>query len=174
MTVFIRQRGALRHIAVERHLGRYRRAVAHSPAILETLFEQFDSGCKSLPVLPDLNARRCEARRLMVELVELDAAMRADARERREDDLRADLRCDQHFRLAMRNFEVTREWTLDQCWAVPGGRSGGMTDEQKNLAAELDRLSADAARLADRLRRSTVDYAMDIRREPMFLTVASG
>ena len=28
-----------------------------------------------------------------------------------------------------------------------------MTDDQKALAAELDRLSADAARLADRVRR---------------------
>jgi hypothetical protein len=44
--------------------------------------------------------------------------MRADARERREDDLRASLRCDEHFRLAMRNFEMPCDWTLDQCWAV--------------------------------------------------------
>jgi SOS response associated peptidase (SRAP) len=62
--------------------------------------------------------RRCEARRLMAVLVKLDTAMRADARARREDELRASLRCDQHFRLAMRNFERPCEWTLDECWAI--------------------------------------------------------
>ena len=67
-------------------------------------------------MLPDLNARRCEAHRLIALLVELDKAMRADARARREDELRASLRCDQHFRLAMRNFEQPCEWNHDQCW----------------------------------------------------------
>ena len=36
----------------------------------------------------------------------------------REDELRASLRCDQHFRLAMRNFEQPCEWNHDQCWKV--------------------------------------------------------
>lgn len=48
-----------------------------------------------------------------------------------------------------------------------------MTDEQKTLAAELDRLSADAARLADRLRRlGRGADAIDDLREGLFLTVA--
>src|SRR5258708_545080 len=48
-----------------------------------------------------------------------------------------------------------------------------MTDDQKALAAELDRLSADAARLADRLRRlGGGGDAMDNLREGLFLTVA--
>ena len=48
-----------------------------------------------------------------------------------------------------------------------------MTDEQKTLAAELDRLSADAARLADRLRRlGRAGDAIDDLREGFFLTVA--
>lgn len=42
--------------------------------------------------------------------------MRADARARREDDLRASLRCDEHFRVAMRNFEEPCDWTQVQCW----------------------------------------------------------
>jgi hypothetical protein len=48
-----------------------------------------------------------------------------------------------------------------------------MTDEQKALAAELDQLSADVARLADRLRRlGKAGDAMDDLREGLFLTVA--
>ena len=48
-----------------------------------------------------------------------------------------------------------------------------MTDDQKALAADLDRLSADAARLADRLRRfDRTGDAMDDLREGLFLTVA--
>jgi hypothetical protein len=48
-----------------------------------------------------------------------------------------------------------------------------MTDEQKALAAELDRLSADAALLADRVRRlGRAGDAMDDLREGLFLTVA--
>ncbi|UPK31755.1 hypothetical protein IVB18_25840 [Bradyrhizobium sp. 186] len=87
-------------------------------AALDALFEQFDNGCKGLGRLPDLEARRREARRLMAVLVELDTAMRADARARREDELRASLRCDQHLRLAMRNFEGPCEWSQEECWAV--------------------------------------------------------
>jgi hypothetical protein len=102
--------------AIDRHLGRH--AAAPVSTSLDALFEEFDSGCKSLGLLPDLEARRRDARRLMAVLLELDTAMRADARARREDDLRAALRCDQHFRLAMRNFEAPCEWTLDQCWAI--------------------------------------------------------
>lgn len=46
-----------------------------------------------------------------------------------------------------------------------------MTDEQIALAAELDRLSTDAARLADRFRRlSKAGDAMDNLREGLFLT----
>ncbi|QIG96785.1 hypothetical protein [Bradyrhizobium sp. 6(2017)] len=48
-----------------------------------------------------------------------------------------------------------------------------MTDEQKALAAELDQLSAEAARLADRVRRfGKAGDAMDDLREGFFLTVA--
>jgi hypothetical protein len=48
-----------------------------------------------------------------------------------------------------------------------------MTDEQKALAADLARLSADAAGLADRVRRlGRAGDAMDDRRERLFLTVA--
>jgi hypothetical protein len=48
-----------------------------------------------------------------------------------------------------------------------------MTDEQIALAAELDRLSTDAARLADRFRRlSKAGDAMDNLRERLCLTVA--
>lgn len=48
-----------------------------------------------------------------------------------------------------------------------------MTDDQKALAAELDRLSADAARLADCVRRlGKVGDPMDDLREGFFLTVA--
>lgn len=48
-----------------------------------------------------------------------------------------------------------------------------MIDEQIALAAELDRLSTDAARLADRFRRlSKAGDAMDNLREGLFLTVA--
>jgi hypothetical protein len=48
-----------------------------------------------------------------------------------------------------------------------------MTDDQKALAAELDRLSADVARLADRVRRlGRAADAMDDLREGLFLTVA--
>ncbi|MGX9431189.1 MULTISPECIES: hypothetical protein [Bradyrhizobium] len=104
--------------AVDRHLGRNSGAVAPAQSAMEALFERFDIGCKGLDGLPDLEARRREARQLMAVLVELDTAMRADARARREDELRAALRCDQHFRLAMRNFEKPCEWTLDECWSI--------------------------------------------------------
>ncbi|MGY4318995.1 hypothetical protein [Bradyrhizobium sp. JR3.5] len=105
--------------AIDRHLGRNNGAVVPTATgALNDLFEAFDTGCRGLDSLPDLEARRREAQRLMVVLVELDAAMRADARARREDELRASLRCDEHFRLAMRNFERPCEWTLDECWAV--------------------------------------------------------
>jgi hypothetical protein len=102
--------------AVDRHLGHHSPAPAQT--MLDTLFEGFDTGCKNLGGLPDLEARRREARRLMAVLVELDKAMRADARAHREDELRASLRCDQHFRLAMRNFETPCGWTQEQCWAT--------------------------------------------------------
>ena len=103
--------------AVDAHLGHKPTATsAHST--LQALFDEFDSGSKNLDVLPDLKARRREAHRLIAVLVELDKAMRADARARREDDLRASLRCDQHFRLAMRNFEQPCAWTQEQCWAA--------------------------------------------------------
>jgi hypothetical protein len=102
--------------AVDRHLGRHNATPAHTS--LDALFEEFDNGCKRLDLLPDLETRRRDARRLMAVLLELDSAMRADARARREDELRASLRCDQHFRLAIRNFEKPCEWTLDECWAV--------------------------------------------------------
>lgn len=88
--------------AVDRHLGRLVAAPAYTS--VDALFEEFDNGCKSLALLPNLEARRRDARRLMAMLVEVDKAMRADARTRREDALRASLRCDEHFRLAMRNF----------------------------------------------------------------------
>ncbi|NOJ40317.1 hypothetical protein [Bradyrhizobium australiense] len=102
--------------AVDRHLGRHNAAPVHTT--LDALFEEFDTGCQGLGHLRDLEERRREARRLMVVLVELDKTMRADARARREDELRASLRCDQHFRLALRNFERPCEWSLDECWAV--------------------------------------------------------
>ncbi|WGS18532.1 MULTISPECIES: hypothetical protein [unclassified Bradyrhizobium] len=104
--------------AVDRHLGRNTGPSGPAQTALDALFEQFDNGCKGLDRLPDLEARRREARRLMAVLIELDTAMRADARARREDELRAALRCDQHFRLAMRNLEGPCGWTLDECWAV--------------------------------------------------------
>ncbi|MGY3496756.1 hypothetical protein [Bradyrhizobium sp. USDA 4502] len=105
--------------AVDRYFGRNSAAVAPTATTaLDALFEAFDTGCKRLDGLPNLEVRRREARRLMAALVELDAAMRADARARREDELRASLRCDEHFRIAMRNFEKPCEWTLDECWSI--------------------------------------------------------
>jgi hypothetical protein len=102
--------------AVDAHLGRNATATPPAGSTLQVMFDQFDSGSKNLDVLPDLKARRREAHRLIAVLVELDKAMRADARARREDDLRASLRCDQHFRVAMRNFEEPCDWTQVQCW----------------------------------------------------------
>ncbi|MGY4365255.1 hypothetical protein ACVW1A_001320 [Bradyrhizobium sp. LB1.3] len=104
--------------AVDRHAGRNSSAAVPGGTRLPPLFDQFDTGCKRLDSLADLEARRREARRLMALLVELDEAMRADARMRREDELRASLRCDQHFQLAMRNFEKPCAWTHNECWAV--------------------------------------------------------
>ncbi|TWC05039.1 hypothetical protein FBZ93_10349 [Bradyrhizobium macuxiense] len=105
--------------AVDRHFGRNSAAVAPTAtAALDALFEAFDTGCKRLDGLPDLEARRREARRLMAALVDLDAAMRSGARACREDELRAALRCDEHFRIAMRNFERPCGWTQEQCWAL--------------------------------------------------------
>jgi hypothetical protein len=47
-----------------------------------------------------------------------------------------------------------------------------MTEEQKALAAELDRLASDAARLAERVRRlGRAGDAIDDLREGLFLTV---
>jgi hypothetical protein len=47
-----------------------------------------------------------------------------------------------------------------------------MTDDQKALAAELDRLSADAARIAERIRRlGRAGDGIDDLREGLFLTV---
>jgi hypothetical protein len=102
--------------AVDKHLGRNSVTTKPVETPLQALFDEFDSGCKELGGLPDLAVRRREARRLMAVLVELDSAMRADARARREDELRASLRCDQHFRLALRNFEGPCQWTQEQCW----------------------------------------------------------
>ena len=104
--------------AVDAHLGRNSTATQSAGSTLQVLFDQFDTGCKNLAIMPDLKARRREAHRLIALLVELDRAMRADARARREDELRASLRCDQHFRLAMRNFEQPCAWTQEQCWAA--------------------------------------------------------
>ncbi len=104
--------------AVDAHLGRKNPSRLLDHSSLQALFDQFDSGSKNLDVLPDLKARRREAHRLIAVLVELDKAMRADARARREDELRASLRCDQHFRVAMRNFEEPCDWTQEQCWAA--------------------------------------------------------
>ncbi|RXG86148.1 DNA-binding protein [Bradyrhizobium zhanjiangense] len=48
-----------------------------------------------------------------------------------------------------------------------------MTDDQKALAAELDRLSGDATRLAECVRRlGSASGAMDNLRDRLFLTVA--
>jgi hypothetical protein len=102
--------------AIDRHLGRNGRGGSPGQPALDALFDRFDDGCKALSGLPDLEGRRQEARRLMAILIDLDKAMRTDARARGEDDLRAGLRCDQHFRLAMRNFEAPCEWTQDECW----------------------------------------------------------
>jgi hypothetical protein len=104
--------------AVDAHLGRNTTAAPPAGSTLQVQFDQFDGGCKNLAMMPDLKARRREAHRLIALLVELDKAMRADARALREDELRASLRCDQHFRLAMRNFEQPCEWNHDQCWKV--------------------------------------------------------
>lgn len=105
--------------AVDRHLGRNNSAVGPTASgALSDLFEAFDTGCQALDSLSDLEARRREALRLMAVLVKLDAVMRADARAHREDELRASLRCDEHFRLAMRNFERPCGWTQAQCWAL--------------------------------------------------------
>jgi len=104
--------------AVDAHLGRNTTATAPAGSTLQVQFDQFDGGCRNLDMMPDLKARRSEAHRLIALLVELDRAMRADARARREDELRASLRCDQHFRLAMRNFEQPCGWTQEQCWAA--------------------------------------------------------
>src|SRR6185312_6952715 len=87
--------------AVDRHLGRNRVPRAADQSRLDIAFEEFDEGCAALLSVPDLKNRRQEARRLMTLLIELDGAMRSDARAGREDDLRASLRCDQHFRVAM-------------------------------------------------------------------------
>jgi hypothetical protein len=102
--------------AVDRHLGRARGVAEPPQAALDDLFERFDTGCKDLDRLPDLEARRHEARRLMALLLKLDKVMRAEARSRREDEFRADLRCDEHFRVAMRNFEGPCAWSRDECW----------------------------------------------------------
>jgi hypothetical protein len=107
--------------AVDAHLGRKPTASTSAHSTLQVMFSEFDTGCTNLELLPDLKARRCEAHRLIALLVKLDKAMRADARARREDELRASLRCDQHFRLAMRNFEQPCEWSQEQCWQVLKG-----------------------------------------------------
>jgi hypothetical protein len=107
--------------AVDAHLGRKNAPRLLDHPSLQALFDEFDTGSKNLDGLPDLKARRREAHRLIAVLVELDKAMRADARARREDDLRASLRCDQHFRVAMRNFEEPCDWTQVQCWAALAG-----------------------------------------------------
>jgi hypothetical protein len=104
--------------AVDAHLGRNTSATPPAGSTLQLQFDQFDTGCRNLAMMPDLEARRRDARRLMAVLVELDRAMRADARARREEEMRASLRCDQHFRLAMRNFEQPCDWTQEQCWAA--------------------------------------------------------
>jgi hypothetical protein len=104
--------------AVDAHLGRNTTSTPSAGSTLQVMFDQFDGGCRNLAVMPDLKARRSEAHRLIALLVDLDKVMRADARARREDELRASLRCDQHFRLAMRNFEQPCEWTQEQCWAA--------------------------------------------------------
>ena len=102
--------------AVDAHLERNTTATPRAGSTLQVMFDQFDGGCRNLDLLPNLKARRREAHRLIALLVELDKAMRADARARREDELRASLRCDQHFRVAMRNFEKPCDWTQAQCW----------------------------------------------------------
>lgn len=105
--------------AVDRHLGRTK-APNGGPdhGGLEDRFDEFDAGCKALASMPDLEGRRQEARRLMGLLIDLDNAMRADARARGEDQLRASLRCDQHVRVAMRAFEQPCAWTQTECWTV--------------------------------------------------------
>lgn len=104
--------------AVDRHLGRNGASRAADQGRLDVAFSEFDEGCAALLSILDLRTRRQEARRLMGLLVELDSAMRSDARAGREDDLRASLRCDQHFRVAMRCFEDPCEWTQDECWEI--------------------------------------------------------
>ncbi|MFK4525726.1 hypothetical protein ABIF90_003707 [Bradyrhizobium japonicum] len=104
--------------AVDRHLGRNSVPRAADQSGLDTAFNEFDDGCAALLLITDLRTRRQDARRLMVLLIELDGAMRSEARASREDDVRASLRCDQHFRVAMRCFEGPCEWTQDECWEI--------------------------------------------------------
>ncbi|WP_144030881.1 hypothetical protein [Bradyrhizobium japonicum] len=111
--------------AVERHLGRKSVPGATGQSRLDIAFSEFDEGCAALLSIPDLKIRRQEAGRLMMVLVELDGAMRSEARGNREDDLRASLRCDQHFRVAMRRFEGPCEWTYEECWGVLDTIAGG-------------------------------------------------
>lgn len=104
--------------AVDRHLGRNSAPRVANQSRLDTAFNEFDEGCAALGAIADLQTRRQEVRRVMLLLIELDNAMRSEARASREDDLRASLRCDQHFRVAMRSFEHPCEWTRDECWKV--------------------------------------------------------
>ncbi|MDI3564197.1 hypothetical protein [Bradyrhizobium sp. Arg816] len=104
--------------AVDQHLGRNSAPRAADQTRLDVAFSEFDEGCEALHVIADLKKRRQDARRLIALLIELDDAMRAAARLAREDDLRASLRCDQHFRVAMRRFESPCEWTHDECWKI--------------------------------------------------------
>ncbi|MGY4293105.1 hypothetical protein ACVWXN_001200 [Bradyrhizobium sp. i1.4.4] len=111
--------------AVDRHLGRNSAPRAVDQSRLDAAFSEFDEGCAALHSITDLKIRRQEAGRLMMVLVELDGAMRSEARGNREDDLRASLRCDQHFRVAMRRFEGPCEWTYEECWGVLDAIAGG-------------------------------------------------
>ncbi|WP_441260715.1 hypothetical protein AB7008_41640 [Bradyrhizobium sp. 521_C7_N1_3] len=111
--------------AVDRHLGRNGASRAADQSRLDVAFSEFDEGCAALLSITDLKIRRLAARRLMGLLVELDSAMRSDARASREDDLRAALRCDQHLRVAMRCFERPCEWTQDECWQILDTIVGG-------------------------------------------------
>lgn len=112
--------------AVDRHLGRNSAPRAVDQSRLDAAFSEFDEGCAALHSITDLKIRRQEAGRLMMVLVELDGAMRSEVRGTREDDLRASLRCDQHFRVAMRCFERPCDWTRKECWEVLETIAGGL------------------------------------------------
>jgi hypothetical protein len=106
--------------ALDAHFGRNKSGPTVN-ARLADLFRKLDEADAAMRGVASLERRRRLARERLIPLMrEVDAAMRADAKARREPEMMTELRCEKHLQLFLIGFgkEATRgcDWPLEQAY----------------------------------------------------------